>query len=115
MDDFSYISYLSDGAILKKIGSFIKSRRIAQHLTQDEVAEKAAISRSTLSLLERGENIALTNLLKVLRVLDALYVFDQFQEIRPISPMQLAKEDEAKWKKRASKSKKSPPKDDLGW
>lgn len=114
MSDFSYISYLSDGALLKKIGGFIKSRRIEQNLTQDEVAERAAISRSTLSLLERGENIALTNLLKVLRVLDALYVLGHFHEVKPISPMQLAKEDEVKWK-RASKSKKSSPKDDLGW
>ncbi|EOZ96976.1 transcriptional regulator, XRE family [Indibacter alkaliphilus LW1] len=114
MNDFSYISYVSDGALLKKIGGFIKSRRIEQNLTQDEVAERAAISRSTLSLLERGENIALTNLLKILRVLDALYVLEHFQEVKPISPMQLAKEDEAKWK-RASKSKKSSPKDDLGW
>jgi transcriptional regulator with XRE-family HTH domain len=108
------ISYISDGAILKKVGAFIKARRIDQNLTQEEVAERAAISRSTLSLLERGENIALSNLLKVLRVLDALYVLNDFQEVTTISPMQLAKEDEAKWK-RASKSKKSNPKDDLGW
>lgn len=114
MSDLSYISYWSDGAILKNIGSFIKARRIGQNLTQDEVAEKAAISRSTLSLLERGENIALSNLIKVLRVVDALYVLDQFQEAKTISPMQLAMEDEVKWK-RASKSKKTSPKDDLGW
>lgn len=108
------ISYISDLAILKKIGAYVKARRIDQNLTQKEVSERAAISRSTLSLLERGENIALLNLLKVLRVLDALYVLNDFQEVTTISPMQLAKEDEAKWK-RASKSKKSPPKDDLGW
>lgn len=53
MNDFSYIG---DGALLKKIGGFVKSRRIEQNLTQDEVAESAAISRSTLSLLERREN-----------------------------------------------------------
>lgn len=111
MNDFSYVS---DAALLKKIGGFVKASRIEQNLTQDEVAERAAISRSTLSLLERGESIALTNLLKVLRVLDALYVLEHFQQVKPISPMQLAKEDEIKWK-RASKSKKSPPKNDLGW
>lgn len=59
MNDFSY---LSDLALLKKIGGFVKASRIEQNLTQDEVAGSAAISRSTLSLLERGENIALTNM-----------------------------------------------------
>jgi len=108
------ISYISDEALLKKVGVFVKARRIDQNLTQEEVAERVAISRSTLSLLERGENIALSNLLKVLTVLDALYVFNDFQELTTIRPMQLAKEDEAKWK-RAIKSKKSFPKDDLGW
>jgi transcriptional regulator with XRE-family HTH domain len=56
--------------------------------TQDEVANRAAISRSTLSLAERGENIAINNLVKILRVLDALYVFEQFRAAPKISPLQ---------------------------
>lgn len=71
MNDLSYMSTLSDKAILKEVGEFIKAKRIDQNLTQDDVAKRAAISRSTLSLTERGENIALANLLKILRVLDA--------------------------------------------
>lgn len=105
MNDLSYISTLSDGAILKRIGQYVKSKRIERNLTQDEVAEQAAVSRSTLSLLERGENIAFGNLLKILRVLNALYVLEQFQTSDQISPIQLAKEDE-KRRKRASSSKK---------
>jgi hypothetical protein len=38
-----------------------------------------------------------------MRVIDALYVFEQFKITKPVSPMQLAKEDE-KRRKRASKS-----------
>ncbi|GAA0886523.1 hypothetical protein GCM10009120_51220 [Sphingobacterium siyangense subsp. cladoniae] len=114
MNDLSYISSLSDAAILKEVGEFVKAKRIDHNLTQDDVAEQAAISRSTLSLLERGENIALANLLKVLRVLDALYVFEQFKLTEQISPIQLAKEDEKK-RKRASKSNSQTNKDDIGW
>jgi len=102
MSDLSSISTLSDGAILKRIGQYVKSKRIERDLTQDNVAERAAISRSTLSLLERGENIAFSNLLKILRVLDALYVLEQFQVSDQISPIQIAKEDE-KRRKRASR------------
>lgn len=114
MNDISYNYEYSDVAILKEIGGFIKSRRIDQNLTQDQVAQKAAISRSTLSLAERGENIALINLLKILRVVDALYVLDKFKAEIQISPLQLAKEDEKK-RKRASGNSAQTSKDDLGW
>lgn len=114
MNDLSYISSLSDAAILKELGAFVKAKRIEQNLTQDDVAEQAAISRSTLSLLERGDNIALANLLKVLRVLDALYVFEQFKVIEQISPLKLAKEDEKK-RKRVSGNNSNTDKDNLGW
>lgn len=118
MNDISYGLNYSDTAILRDIGEFIKSKRIHQNLTQDEAAEKAAISRSTLSLAERGENIAVLNLLKILRVLDALYVFEQFRIQPQISPLQLAKEDE-KRRKRASKdnsqNNNNNNNDDIGW
>ncbi|TWI20342.1 helix-turn-helix domain-containing protein [Sphingobacterium siyangense] len=114
MNDISYNSAYSDTAILHEIGEFIKSKRIDQNLTQDEVAERAAISRSTLSLAERGENIALTNLLKILRVLDAFYVLEQFRSTPQISPLQLAKEDEKK-RKRAYRNNNHRNKDNSGW
>ena len=114
MNDLSYTKSLSDTAILKEIGEFIKTRRVAQNLSQDAVAERAAISRSTLSLAERGENIALKNLLKILRVLDALYVFEPFKVVHQISPMLLAKEDEKK-RKRAYRTTKRDDKDKWEW
>lgn len=114
MNDISYKTAYSDAAILNEIGAFLKSKRIDQNLTQDEVAGRAAISRSTLSLVERGENIALANLLKILRVLDALYVLEQFRTEPNISPLQLAKEDE-KRRKRASHSNPQTNKEELGW
>lgn len=114
MNDLSYISSFSDAAIIRKIGEFIKAKRIDRNLTQDEVADQAAVSRSTLSLMERGENTALANLLKVLRVLDALYVLGQFKTTEPISPLQLAKEDERK-RKRASRNNNRNEKDNEEW
>lgn len=114
MNDISYNPSYSDAAIIKEIGHFIKTKRVNQSLTQDEVANRAAISRSTLSLAERGENINFMSLLKILRVLDALYVFDQFRITPQISPLQLAKEDE-KMRKRASRKNSKPNKGDIGW
>jgi len=105
---------MNDQTILKQIGSFVRQTRIRQHITQNELAEKAAISRSTLSLLERGESISLDNLIKILRILDALYVLEHFQTTDTSSPLQLAKQEKAQ-RKRARNQKTTGLEEDLGW
>ncbi len=116
MSDFSYNAEMSDIAILQEIGAFIKNKRITQELTQEELAERASISRSTLSLLELGRNIALANLIKVLRVLDALYVLEAFKVEQTISPLQLAKADAKKRRRVSSKRKnKNNKNQDIKW
>ena len=114
MNDISYIYSHSDVAILRQIGDFIKQQRIAKNISQESLASSAVISRSTLSLIERGENISLINLIKILRILDALHVLDRFKTEPQISPIQLAK-DEQKKRKRTSKLKQQSENDDLGW
>jgi len=115
MSNISDINLFSDKAILNTIGLFVQQTRIKQNLNQQELADKAAVSRSTLSLLERGENIALINLLKILRILDALYVLNEFKVREEVSPLRLAK-GEKKIRKRVVK-KDTPQNDnlDLGW
>ena len=112
MNDISYT--MSDAAVLRQIGDFIKQRRIQQNITQQTLASNAAISRSTLSLAERGENISLANLVKILRLLDAFYVLEKFKTEPQISPIQLAKEEQKK-RKRTSKVKLQSENGDLGW
>lgn len=106
MSNNSYINWnsMSDQAISKKIGSFIKHHRIEENKTQDEVSEAAGISRSTLSLMERGKKVNLSSLIQVLRVLDKLSVLGAFNVERQISPMVLAEMDRKK-RYRASKKK----------
>ena len=93
MNDKSYNDWvsMSDKALGATIGNFIKNHRLNQNKTQDEVSVEAGISRSTLSLLERGEKITLSSLIKVLRVLDLLHIMDVFQVINEISPIEYVK------------------------
>lgn len=115
MSNISDISLFSDKAILAAIGLFVQQTRIKQNLNQQELADKAALSRSTVSLLERGENISLINLLKILRILDALYVLNAFETRDEISPLRLAK-GEKKLRKRVIKKDTSQDDNlDLGW
>lgn len=97
---------MSDDALAKQVGVFIKHHRLEQNKTQESVAAAAGISRSTLSLLEKGETVTLSTLIQVLRVLDQLQVMEAFQIKVSISPLALAKA-EKEQRKRARKNKAS--------
>jgi transcriptional regulator with XRE-family HTH domain len=93
MNDFSYKYWeaMTDQALLGELGKFFQHHRIKQNMTQAEASSAAGISRSTLSLLERGEPVALSSVIRVLRALDLLYVMDTFQVDDSISPIEYAK------------------------
>lgn len=94
----------SDKVLNKTIGQFIKHHRTEQQLTQQELAHKANISRSTLSLLERGETVTVTTLLQVLRVLNLLHIMDVFTINKTISPIALAKAERSERQRVRSKN-----------
>ena len=98
MNDKQYIDWvsMSDAALAQTIGTFVKHHRLAQNKTQEEVANAANISRSTLSLLEKGEAVTVPTLLQVFRVLDLLYIMNSFKIQEEISPLELAKKEQQK-------------------
>ncbi len=107
----------SDDAIIKLIGNFIKQHRLQQNITQQQLATKAGINRTTLSDLELGRRCQLLTLIQVLRILNKLYIFDSFDYRPQISPIQLA-EMEMKLRKRAKNKKgnnEAPPKKKSDW
>jgi len=99
---------LSDPALVRHIGVFVKHHRLLQNRTQDDLAAAAGLSRSTLSLLERGETVTLTTLLQVLRVLDLLGgIMDAFAIDETISPLALARLQKEKRKRARGTRKES--------
>jgi len=86
------------------VGDFIKHHRIEKNLDQSTLAYKAGISRSTLSLLENGKPVMFSSIVRVLRILDLLYIFDAFKVEHTISPIAMMKLEQKK-RKRASKIK----------
>lgn len=109
MNDNSYTDWhsMSDKALIKTIGEFIQHHRLNQNKSQDDIAKAANISRSTLSLLERGEKVTLNSLMQVLRVLDLLYVMDVFKVSNQISPIEYAKLQRNKRSRARSKGENS--------
>lgn len=117
MNDISYTEWreLSDKSLMEVIGAFIQSHRLAQNKSQSDIATKAGISRSTLSLLERGEKVRMDSFIQVLRVLDLLHIMDVFKVEDQISPIAYAKLKKKKRKQASPKKSSDHTKKDLGW
>lgn len=114
MTDKSFVQWhsMSDQALASRIGVFVKHHRLEQNKTQEALSHDAGISRSTLSLLERGETVTLATLLQVLRVLDQLQVMDAFEVEQRISPLALAKAEQEKRKRARNAQPQDPEKSD---
>lgn len=114
MNEKTYTDWrsMSDSALSRTIGGFIKHHRLEQNLTQEKVAGDAGISRSTLSLMEGGEPVALSSLLRVLRVLDLLSIMDGFMVFPKISPIELAERELHKRKRASGNEMKADSKSD---
>jgi transcriptional regulator with XRE-family HTH domain len=115
MTDKSYKKWvsMSDKALAAHIGAFVKYHRLDQNKTQDIVARNAGISRSTLSLLEKGEPVTVATLIQVLRVLDQLQVMEAFGVQPAISPMILARMEQEKRKR--ARNKKKNTSEEVNW
>ena len=117
MNDKSYTEWqaMSDKSLMETIGIFIQSHRLNQNKSQDQVAAAAGISRSTLSLLERGEKTRIDSLIQVLRVLDLLYIMEMFKIHEQISPVEYAKLRKKQRKQASPKKASNNANKDLGW
>ena len=117
MNEISYIEWdkMSDKALMGSIGKFVQGRRLEQNKSQDEVAGDAGISRSTLSLLERGENVRTDSLIRVLRVLGALDVMEAFRIKEEISPVEYAKLKKRQRRQASPRRNSENDKEGSGW
>ena len=106
---------LSDAAIVRQIGDYIKYERQQQQLTQAQLSESAGLNRWTISQIENGESISLTSLLQILRALDRLAVLDNFEYSDDISPLEYAKLKRQQRQRIRNKPTSNGDKDELEW
>jgi transcriptional regulator with XRE-family HTH domain len=111
-NSFTYWLSLSDKALAAHIGAFVKHHRMEQNKTQGKLASEAGISRSTLSLMERGETVTLATLLQVLRVLDQLQIMNAFTVSESPSPLIMAKLQKKKRRRARTTKEKNTGKTD---
>ena len=83
---------MSDPAIVSQLGIFLRQIRLQQNLTQEQVAVKAGLSRSAISDMENGRTVAsLLTTVQILRALQQLQLFDNWQVTTLVSPLQMAR------------------------
>lgn len=82
--------FMTDRGIALEIGQRFKKLRLRKNLSQEELANRAMLSISTIKSLEAGKG-KLQSMIAVLRELGALDNLDSFLPDIGISPMQLAK------------------------
>lgn len=112
---FNEWASMSDDALAGYIGAFVRHHRVEQNKTQDELALAAGISRSTLSLLERGETVTVSTLIQVLRILDQLTVLSAFEVRETLSPLALAKLQKEKRQRTRVRSNKFENGEETDW
>lgn len=106
MKEFSTIELkrMTDDMIINAIGEFIRSTRLDKNLSQQQLADRAGVHRTTIRDLELGKRSSLITLIQVLRSLDQLQTLKNFKVSKDLSPLELAKIELNK-RKRASGSK----------
>ncbi|MCW8125680.1 helix-turn-helix domain-containing protein [Microbulbifer halophilus] len=99
----------SDRQILQTLGERLHRHRLHRDITQEQLAERAGLSVSTIKGLEAGRG-RLDSLIAVLRELGQLDGLEAFLPDPGISPLQLA-ERQGRPRQRASRvsAKKKPP------
>ena len=83
MDD---IYSLTDAQILQKIGSRLKSIRLKQNMTQQEISNQSMVSVSTIKKIEDGRINSFDSLLRLMRILGKLDLLQELTEEEKLSP-----------------------------
>jgi DNA-binding XRE family transcriptional regulator len=112
MQDFST---MGDNAVLEELGKRLGQRRIAQALTQADLALEAGVSKRTVERIEAGAVAQTLNLVRILRVLDLLPGLDQLVPETGPRPMDLLKLKGKTRKRATSRRAANPPSDGWSW
>jgi transcriptional regulator with XRE-family HTH domain len=92
---------MSDSAIVTEIGSLIKQIRLQKNITQQQLADRVGLYRSTISEMENGRASSLLSFIVVLRGLEKLEMLNFLSDVPVISPLKLARKEKLV-RKRAS-------------
>lgn len=101
------IYMLSDAELIKRISSRLKSLRLKQNISRQELSASSGVSTSSIARIEDGEIKSFESLLRIMRTLGEIEIFQPLvkdEEISPNEYFQLVHSAKTKTRKRASKT-----------
>jgi transcriptional regulator with XRE-family HTH domain len=104
---------MNDQVVLTEIGQRLTQHRLEQGLTQSELAERAGVAKRTVERIEAGASAQMSNMIRVMRVLELLPGLDLLIPEPIERPMDLLRR-KGKMRRRAS-SRKSEESADKPW
>lgn len=85
--------FMTNEALLQYVGKQMRQMRINAQLSQQQLADRAGVSRSTITQVENGKGIKLEPMVAMLRVLNKLEILNSFETQAMASPLLLAKKE----------------------
>lgn len=105
---------MTDKGISAEIGQRIRSLRLRKNLTQQQIADAAALSLNAVKSVESGKAKLLT-IIAVLRELGGLDALENLLPQASVSPLQLARKQGKKRVRASGKRTKNNTREDAGW
>ena len=85
--------FMTNEALLQYVGKQMQQMRINARLSQQQLAERAGVSRSTVTQVENGKGMKMESIVAMLRVLNKLEVLNNFETQALVSPLLIAKQE----------------------
>lgn len=83
--------FMTNEALLQYVGKQMRQMRINARLSQQQLAERAGVSRSTVTQVENGKGMKMESLVAILRALNKLEILNNFETQALVSPLLIAK------------------------
>jgi putative transcriptional regulator len=81
-------SETSDAAVLEELGSRLARTRLEQNVSQEQLADEAGVSKSTIERIEAGRPVKLNSFVRILRALGRLELLDRLVPVPLPSPIE---------------------------
>jgi putative transcriptional regulator len=103
------LRHQTDTEIQAELGRRLRRARLQANLSQDALARTAGVGERTLRALERGADVQLSTLIRVLRALRRLDAFDALLPEPLVSPMERLRSAGRERQRAARRATPEPP------
>ena len=85
--------FVTNEALMQYVGKQMQQMRINARLSQQQLADRAGVSRSTVAQVENGKGMKMESVVAMLRVLNKLEILNNFETNALVSPLLIAQQE----------------------